>query len=218
MQNLDLSHATVGVEFINTDNCLLTNTILRFNVIGVMFLESCNTNTISYNYIDFNSNGIFVETYFTFTRNKIVGNSVRFNSYDGIYLNGVGNIVRYNIVENNSEGIVIVGGVFNLISKNIIRNNTQIGLEIFYSGFNLIKSNNIMQNKENAVFEMMLGTVFFRNYWMPYLGFGPKAIRGSQWIFVGFNPRHGYPILLPIPWVKFDWLPAKHPYDIPGMN
>jgi parallel beta-helix repeat protein len=218
MQNLILSNATVGVEFINTDNCLLTNTIIRFNMIGVIFLESCNMNTISYNYIDFNSNGIGVESEFSFIRNKIIGNSMRFNSYCGICLNGIGNIVKYNVVENNSEGIVIVCGIFNLISKNVIRNNTQIGLEIYYSGFNLVKSNNIMQNKENAVFEMMLGTVFFRNYWTPYIGFGPKVIRGSQWIFVGFNPRHGYPILVPIPWVKFDWLPTRHPYDIPGMN
>jgi len=218
MQNLDLSHATVGVEFINTDTCLLTNTNLRFNGIGVMFLESCNMNTISYNFIDFCSYGIGVETYFTFTRNKIIGNSVRFNSYSGIYLNGFGNIVRYNIVENNSEGIVIIGGVLNLISKNIIRNNTQIGLDLYLSGFNLIKSNNIMENKRNARFEMLLGTVFFRNYWEPSLGFGPKAIWGSQWIFIGFDPYWGYPDFLPIPWIKFDWLPARHPYNIPRLK
>ncbi len=214
MQNLDLSHATVGVELINTDNCLLTNTTLRFNIIGVMFLESCNMNTISYNYIDFNSYGICVETYFAFTRNKIIGNSVRFNSYGGIYLNGVGNIVRYNVVENNSEGIVIIGGVFNLISNNVIRNNSLIGLEIFLSAFNLVKSNNIMQNERNAAFEMILGTVFFSNYWKPYLGFGPKVIWGSRWIFGGFDPYYGFPIFQIIPWVKFDWRPAKEPYDI----
>jgi len=212
MQNLDLSHATVGVEFINTDSCLLTNTNLRFNVIGVLFLESCNMNTISYNFIDFCSYGVGVETYFTFTRNKIIGNSVRSNSYCGIYLNGFGNIVRYNIVENNSEGIVIIGGVLNFISKNIIRNNTQIGLDLYVSGFNLIKSNNIMENKRNVRFEMLFGTVFFRNYWKPSLGFGPKAIWGFQWIFVGF------PDFQPIPWIKFDWLPARHPYNIPRLK
>ncbi len=214
MQNLDLSHATVGVEFINTDNCLLTNTTLQFNILGVFFLESCNMNTISYNYIDFNSYGIGVETYFAFTRNKIIGNSIRFNSYGGIYLNGIGNIVRNNVIENNSEGIVIIGGAFNLISKNVIRNNSRIGLEIFLSAFNLVKSNNIMQNERNAAFEVILGTVFFRNYWKPYLGFGPKVIWGSRWIFGGFDSYYGFPIFQIIPWIKFDWRPAKVPYDI----
>ncbi len=214
IQNLNLSYTTVGVEFINTNNSLLTNTILRFNILGVMFLESCNMNTISYNTIDFNSYGIVVETYFAFIRNKIIGNSVRFNSIGGIYLNGIGNIVKKNIVENNSEGIVIFGGAFNLISKNVIRNNSRIGLELFLSAFNLIKSNNIMHNKRNAEFEVILGTIFFKNYWKPYLGFGPKAIRGFRWIFDGFDPYYGFPNLKTIPWIKFDWRPAKEPYNI----
>ena len=215
IKNLDLSNVTVGIEFINTNNCLLTNTTIQFNqYVGILFLEVCHNNIISDNRINFNGNGIVVESYFTFAFNRIIGNSVRFNSYGGIYLNGAGNIVKYNVIENNSEGIFIIGGVLNLISKNVIRNNSQIGLEIAFSGLNLIKSNNIMQNKRNVLFEMMLGTVFFRNYWKPYLGFGPKAIWGLQWIIVGFDPRQGFPILLPIPWVKFDWLPARHPYDI----
>ena len=61
---------------------------------------------------------------------------------------------------------------------------------------------------------MILGTIFFKNYWKPYIGFGPKAIWGLRWIFDGFDPYYGFPNFQIIPWVKFDWNPAKKPYDI----
>jgi parallel beta-helix repeat protein len=178
-----------------------------------MFLESCNKNTISYNYIDFNSYGIAAEPYFSFTLNKIIGNSIRSNLGDGLDLSGMLNIVRYNIIENNSQGIIIQGGIFNIVSKNVIANNTKFGLFIAYSAVNLINSNNIVKNRINAAFFSMVGTVFFQNYWKPNLGLRPKFIPGIQFGIFGT-----YEMIVPIifPWLKVDWFAARLPHNIPA--
>ena len=181
MQNLDLSHASIGVMFIKTDNCSLTKTIIRFNFIGVWLLYS-NRNTLSYNYIDNNSYGISFEPYTYNTQNSIIENSIQSNSGVGIGLNGVLNIIKNNLIKNNSLGIFIYSGVLNLI-----------------------QSNNIIKNKLNALFQNSIGTVFFGNYWEPNFGFRPKIIPGIQFAVIGLY------ILIFFPWLKIDWFAKRLP-------
>ena len=191
MQNLNLSHATVGVMLINTNNCLLTKTILRFNTFGVMVLDS-NRNVLSYNYIDNNSYGITFEPYSYNTQNSVIENSIQSNMGMGIVLSGLLNKVKNNLIKNNSLGIFIQNGVLNLI-----------------------QSNNIIKNKINAMFQESVGTVFFRNYWEPNFGLRPKIIPGIQFGVIGFG-YNGIPIFFP--WLKIDWFAARLPYDIPGLR
>ncbi len=192
MQNLTLSNATVGAEFINSNNCLLTKSTLRYNEIGVIFQENCIGNTVSSNNIDYNGYGITADQYFLFIRNKIIGNSIQSNSGEGIILTGVLNIVKNNLIKNNSVGIFIQSGILNLI-----------------------QSNNIIKNKINAVFFMSVGTVFFWNYWKPNFGLRPKIIPGIQLGFLG----SGYNIVpILFPWLKIDWFAARLPHTIPEQR
>lgn len=210
MRNLDLSNATIGLELINTNDCLLTNSTVCYNQWGgVYMIELCKDNVFSYNTINYNGNGIGGEEYACF--NRIFRNSIRSNGDYGILLVGAGNSARFNLIENNSIGISIQEGLLNIVSKNSIQKNTEYGILIAFSGLNLIKSNNIIKNKRNVFFYISLGNVFIRNYWKPRFGLGPKMILGRQLIPTGFFDRWGFPILIEIPWVKFDWFPKLLP-------
>jgi hypothetical protein len=46
------------------------------------------------------------------------------------------------------------------------------------------------------------------NYWDNWRGIGPKMITGTLLVE---SPRI---LVLPLPWLNFDWFPAKEPYDI----
>jgi parallel beta-helix repeat protein len=238
IKNIELSNASFGIVIIRSDNCLVTNTKLHSNSYdGIYIIGQCQNNTISYNDISSNSYGI--ETWLNYN-SCIIGNTIRFNKY-GIGLYQVSkNTIRDNIIENNYQGIYVSGGSQNFITNNLINNSTTDGLYLFYSSLCLInsntfinnmknglylyesslcliKSNNFINNQKNAGFEMYsltLGNHFRKNYWNSSVGFGPKVIWGLLNIIIDYDPKHGYPIYYAIPWVQFDWFPAKEPYDI----
>lgn len=217
IKNIEVSNATLGIEIIRSDNCLVTNTKLYSNYdAGIALLEQCQNNTISYNDINYNYYGILCESYyFPFKNNTFIGNTIRFNK-NGIALDGSKNTIRDNIIENNDEGVELWSGLRNVITNNIIANSTTIGLFLYDNSWCLIKSNNFINNQKHAYFKKysMLRNYFLKNYWSNSTGFGPKAIWGLQNIKIGYNPRLGIPIYLTIPWVQFDWFPAKNPYNI----
>jgi parallel beta-helix repeat protein len=218
IQNIEVTNATLGIEIIHSDNCLVTNTKLYSNYdAGIALLEQCQNNTISFNDISYNHYGILCESYyFPFKYNTISGNTIRFNK-NGISLDGSKNTIRDNIIKNNNEGIEVWPGFRNRITNNIIANSMTLGLYLYDNSWCLIKSNNFINNQKHTDFEKfsILRNLFQNNYWSDSTGFGPKLIWGLQNIKIGYNSRLGIPIYLTIPWVQFDWFPAKEPYDIP---
>jgi parallel beta-helix repeat protein len=214
VKNVEVSNTNCGILIMNSDNCFITNTTLHSNRnTAITFDGTCQNNTISYNNISSNNYGISLgyQEY-----NSIIGNEIRYNN-KGLVIPGAKNTIRDNIVENNGQGIVVSFGSQNLITNNMIANSTTIGLDLGDSVFCQVKSNNFINNQKDASFEKysIFRNYFQRNYWSSSVGFGPKAIRGLQYIVVGFDWYHGF-TYRSIPWVQFDWFPARHPYDIGG--
>jgi parallel beta-helix repeat protein len=138
---------------------------------------------------------------------------LRFND-KGIYLLGLKTTIKDNIIMYNNEGIELRGSQ-NVLTNNQIANNYNFGLYLFYASLCLVQLNNFINNQKHTGFEIFSrkGNQFLSNYWDNSLGFGPKAIFGMRYIQF-FVDYWGNPLYLSIPWVQFDWHPAKEPYNI----
>ena len=103
-------------------------------------------------------------------------------------------IVYGNDIESCAVGIQNAGWG-SIITKNNFKNYSQIGFW-FYKPF-LYPVKNYWRG----------------NYWDTWTGIGPKKLLGLY--VIGWR----FPIQIPllIPWVEFDWHPAKEPHDIPRI-
>lgn len=115
----------------------------------------------------------------------------------GIKINGNYNTIYGNNIENCVAGVFIDGTCGNTITENNFKNNSKSGYWWDrYLGTCLGSKN---KNRWNG------------NYWDGWIGVGPKVIIGHLiiWIPIFFEVLE-----IPIPWLDFDWTPAKEPYDI----
>ncbi|MDG6219777.1 MAG: NosD domain-containing protein, partial [Candidatus Thermoplasmatota archaeon] len=216
VKNITISNASIGIEIINSNECIITKSNIHSNFdAGIMFIEKCKNNTISYNNIRNNSYGIVIKSvhYTFFEYNSIIDNILLFND-KGIYLLGLKTTIKNNSIMNNNNGIEIRG------SKNVLTNNqiakcNIIGLSLFDASSCLIHSNNFIDNQKHAGFKIFSrkGNHFQNNYWDNSVIIGPKIIPGMRHIQF-FVDYWGNPLYLSIPWIQFDWHPAQEPYNI----
>lgn len=156
---------------------------------------------------------------------RIINNTISSDGMIGIKLARVNNIIiKNNHISGGKVGIYVVEADRNIISYNHICNNTvgiKVGLNapipfameniVQYNAiydndlgitlvarFTKIKYNNFINNNRDATF-YTFPDIWNHNYWNRPR-FLPVPILG----IVGF-----------IPWLQFDWFPAKEPYDIP---
>jgi len=139
VENLNLSYATVGVEFWNTsNNKIINNTVSSNNDDGIYLYYSSNTtianNTVSSN----NDDGIYLESS---SHNTIASNTVS-NNDGGIYLDCSNhNTIAGNTVSNNDCGIGLLDEPsHNTIASNTISNN-EFGIYWYSSNNNTIANN-----------------------------------------------------------------------------
>ena len=190
-----LSHTTIS-----------DNIILRSSVFGVWLYKSSH-NVISNNIIsDGEVYGIGL-CYWS-TDAIVSGNTISNNKIKGIVGRYVYNDEIYeNIIENNGYGIHFMNAVSNNgIHDNHIEDNIMYGIGFEnISTNNVIERNNFMNNTpRNAFFITPFSTTnkWDNNYWnkgriFPYPIFGKIQIGSIQ-----------------LPWMNFDWHPAKEPYEI----
>jgi len=178
-------------------------TISEFTIQCGIFLDSCGNNIISDNIICNRSwNGIEL----SYSCNNIITDNKVLDNVHGIDLfHSSNNIISDNII-SNSIGIIILFSSNNNITGNKI-SNCFCGIILFFSSKNIIEKNNFIGNKRHAIFSYLWRNILIENcwdsnYWDKWIGFGPKLIFGRMGL-------SGY-----IPWVNFDWHPAKEPYDI----
>lgn len=170
IQNLDLSNTYIGIELINTDNCLITNNRIRLSQWGIYLSESSNNsfignnislnkwggiylyysnnNTIRWNNISNSYEGIRIGAS---NWNIVSGNYLHSNIYRGIifWSFSIYNTVKDNTISNNEyDGIYLADSHFNTITGNNINSNKEKGIQLRVSGRNIINSNNISNNKE----------------------------------------------------------------------
>jgi len=107
----------------------------------------------------------------------------------------------------------------------IFRNNFTECNDLFWLSFvtrtqvyenNFLSYKNAFMDWDGYLFATIspLKINFYQNYWYQPRLF-PKPIFGrASKISVILSILFGNPVLIPIPWVLFDYTPAKEPYDI----
>ncbi len=201
------------------DNNISCNIISKYEK-GIC-LDFCQENDIFGNEISGNQEGIEIDLCHPIKNiiiscNMISNNYRGINSYDGenliisgnkIFNNQVGiygnaKEISGNIISNNSKGIWYITGE-NAIINNQFDNNL-LGLYLDIPFDCIISKNNFIDNIKHTDFHFSLFFPFQKwsgNYWNESRS-SPKLIFGK----IG-------PFRL-IPWINFDWHPAKEPYDI----
>ena len=193
----------MGISCDGSYNKILNNTIAdngfllpfpsAFNWIGGIILVSnsyslCEGNIISGNIISSNKNvGIGI----------ISPGGGADTPNDG----PINTLVVGNIITDNIRGISIQNSNDNCISQNNITNNID-GVNIYKSLNNTVEANNFQKNIRQASFVGLDKNLWKNNYWGKPLS-RPKIIFGKIGRFLNL-----------IPWVNFDWHPAKEPNDI----
>jgi parallel beta-helix repeat protein len=184
-----------------SSNVIAGNTIYKNGNFGV-FLEFVSTVDIIDNVISSNEDGIGI---FDSHDINLIDNVIFSNNDTGanIYATHICTITG-NIISNNSkEGMLISMSSDNLIRRNTFQNNFLCFL-IGLGNNNSIEENNFIDNTINAYSNG--GEVWSANYWDNWIGLkfhGPICQR--------------FPKIIPgFPFPKFDWHPAKEPYDIRG--
>ena len=211
------AYLLVGGVDIFANYTTISNNIITNNYIGIgiwndyaphikpyLHGNEISNNTISSNTLE----GIWLShcNLSTVTNNIIINNNI-----GGIHTNfASNNIILGNKISNNYNGLVLFqSSNSNKILFNNITNNGLYGIFIFDSCKNDILQNNFIESGEGNVKLLyyiwnLERNKWERNYWdkprtTPYLIFGRISI---------FLP---YGI---IPWLEFDWHPAKELYDI----
>ena len=201
--------------------CKVYNNNILNNDFGFLTWGGTYACRIIGNTISNNKYGIGLECYDEFYTegNSIIRNDIQDNEF-GIYLHTKGwgmvdgNYISMNYITSNKYGIFLssdneeseVGS--NNFSGNTIKYNVY-GFYLNNTEYNIISSNNFIWNRIYAYFENCINNTWNNNYWnrrrlFPYLIFGKIMVSG----LIDSNRR------LSIPWVNFDWHPAREPYNI----
>ncbi len=204
-----------GILLDTSSNSVISDNIIIDNELyGIWVLENESSyTTISNNIISGNGEegqgGLNIWLYQS-SHNTISGNIIEKGKGYGLAICywSTHTTVRGNIIaDNRLEGIKSRYCYDNNIYENTIKNNSYFGIRILNaSANNIIKHNNFIDNKPmNAFFtitDFSLSNQWNGNYWSRPRIF-PKLVIGcikKDWIY--------------IPWINFDWHPAKKPYDI----
>jgi len=196
---------TEGIFIYHANNCYIKdNNILLIQEHGIWCFRG-NNNTISGNTINYIANGLVL----TFSdNNKIINNNISNNGAGVILDESKNNLVTENIISNNYIGMGLCSFDSNIGRNTITRNNIikskQLGIDIDRSSYNKIEQNNLIGNKRHAKFYSSFYTQWKENYWGRQRML-PKPILGI------------YHDLFQIPYLNFDWYPAREPYDTSNL-
>jgi parallel beta-helix repeat protein len=180
----------VSINGYTSENHITNNTVSYNDGDGISvggdFIHYDRYETISYNIVTRNNNGIYLagSTEILITRNTITN-----NTYDGIWLCDAVNCV---------------------ISWNLISDHGEAGIYLEFASNNTFMYNNIMRAGYWLVYftNHRIPDKWYRNYWIRSRIL-PKVIFGNR-MFNWEDLEHAFCL----PWVMVDWHPAKEPYDI----
>jgi len=184
------------------DNCIITNNeISRTGLYCIFCRESNNVKILNNNISNSSmSSGI---CFYKGKNNTLANNIIYMMEQNGIRLwNSNHNSIENNSITECKYDAISVQGSNNIIKHNKIDNNTN-GVSI-NGNFNLVEQNNFINNNINAQLNLDLFVLPFYNTWI-----------NNYWNKTRLLP---YPIrgtvLLLIPWLQFDLLPAKESFDL----
>lgn len=217
------SNKATSLIFIQSDNNTISGNIISGNTLYGIYIFFSNHNIISGNIINNNAcsdtrlaNGIAVET----GKNNNISRNIIKSCQIGIELKSYSNnnSIFRNVITNNSWGMLTGWySIYDIISHNNISYNFYGIVAWNCLNYKIIK-NNFINNRINALFTYsFLGLFLF--------GINYKTLRNIhstiKWYGNYWNKsiNHPKPIIgwlgaFSIPWIQFDWRPAKEPYDI----
>ena len=204
-----------------------------------IYIEESSDNIISYNHLTNSSNGLYfgesndniirknqiencrdygIDLFFRCNRNQFLNNTIRNCRDAGIHIYGTNNIwfdlasnknvISGNELINNWVGISIEeAGLTKIYSNNIFQNN--YGVEVISAKYNKIFNNNIFENtEEDALLKNSFTSRFNSNYWNE-----TKKVHFIKGGIYRYNFwTESYEEILSM--TRFDWHPAKVPYDL----
>ena len=190
-----------------------------------IYIEGADCNIISNNIIrNITNSGISTLE----SSNNIISKNEILNASIGIWIDSHSSILSGNIIHDIFlEGLILWEANNNIIIENNITNSRQ-GIVIKESNRNFIKRNNIAHNKEGIFLSRSRRNKFYENNFIDS-GFA-RHVKFNGWSFLNYwrgnywdnQKKHGLPKILlgrfgilPLPWLKFDWRPAKTSYYIP---
>ncbi|KAF5434952.1 CASH domain-dontaining protein [Candidatus Methanophagaceae archaeon] len=144
VENLDLSHTSMGIILLNTkDSKILNNTAGNNLACGIYLSSSCD-NTLKRNNVSSNLCGIGISISHS-RDNTITGNNAS-NNEGGISLtSSCNNTITGNNANNNLDGISLSSSCNNTITGNNASNNWY-GISLRYSSNNIIATNTASNN------------------------------------------------------------------------
>jgi len=140
------------------------------------------------------------------TLNHIISGNTLIDNYIGISLSNSSNneIKGNNITNSYWWGLRIDDkSSNNSFIRNTIANNSEYGIYLQYAFNNKFIENNIMKSNISVYFENSLLNRWIGNFW-----------ERSRLFFYPIFGKIKLTEDIVIPWVNFDWHPAKEPYDI----
>jgi parallel beta-helix repeat protein len=211
-----------GICLDRANNNTISDNILLNHWCGIR-LETSSDNNINNNTIFNNRVGIDL---WSSDRNNLAYNHILNHRSYGIYiLSSTNTNISKNIIFKNYNGLKIGDWIDGWANKNIIIGNNIVmnkkwGIRVF-GAHNIITCNNFINNPATFVCEWRLvesdpcpgfSNSWIANYWGRRVIIPPKIICGGLWTCI--EETWFYEKYIPIPWLNFDWLPAREPYDI----
>lgn len=205
----------IYIETGSSYTSIIDNSVQESLYIGIY--SNAAYTSIERNRVFDNSLGIMIGSIFAL-KNSITANNVT-NNWAGIVLSSISTTVTKNIIKENRNGVQINGGsnrnqiILNDFSQNEYGINITYESQARISFCNLIQKNNFIGNIRHSYFDSSLFNHFIGNYWEgdstpPYRIDGVLSFyKVDPWTGGIIWEKH-------IPWMCFDWSPAKEPYDI----
>jgi len=196
--------------FYSSNNSIIKNNISENQAVksGIILAYNSNNQIIQSNNI--NNISITGIVLFQSSNNIIIKNNITGNGGNGVFLSQSSrNTISYNNISHNKYPGIALGysSNRNSISRNKIEYNLINGIIIKDSSkYNIIKENNIISNDYPAYFRYAYPNFWLSNYWDDWDKALPRPIYGEIRL---------ERLDMVVPWVQFDWKPAREPYDIP---
>ena len=195
-----------GIYIQNSRNCSIYNNVIHHNGHCAIVLDTTEDTLVEYNNMYGNYATISLWPY-------TVNNEFRYNLLQNSSFSGMGiwresnqNYIHHNlIVDVAGRGILLRETSGNRIISNIFQ-NCGLGIYINQSTGTSVKTNNFIENTEDAEFYESYLTRWRRNYWDTNHRLFFKRITGS--IIPFWDPDRL------MEWPNFDLFPAQNPYDI----
>ncbi len=150
-----LNSGQAGIKLVNTTRGIIQNNSFIANFggnYGIHLINNSHFNNLEENIIQGFRIGILLQT--NCTNNSINENSVKFNTFAGIYSNWTGtakyndaNNFTNNVIQNNSgDGIYLNRSQYCVLTNNFICNNSGDGITVRTGGYNQYYYNYITNN------------------------------------------------------------------------